>query len=75
MPSSGKSCAIAFRNCQKKSVPFLPCAKWMVCLAKRFVPILSISDSNLWVMLHRARMALRECLEMNWFDTPAGGTV
>ena len=28
---------------------------------------LSISDSNLWVMLHRARMALRECLEMNWF--------
>jgi RNA polymerase sigma-70 factor (TIGR02943 family) len=35
--------------------------------------MLSISDSNLWVMLHRARMALRECLEMNWFDTPAGG--
>jgi hypothetical protein len=36
-------------------------------------PILSISDSNLCVMLHRARMALRECLEMNWFDKPAGG--
>src|SRR5262249_13183465 len=36
--------------------------------------ILSITDSNLWVMLHRARMALRECLEMNWFDMPAGGT-
>ena len=28
---------------------------------------LSISQSNLWVMLHRARMALRGCLEMNWF--------
>lgn len=28
---------------------------------------LSISPNNLWVMLHRARMALRECLEMNWF--------
>jgi hypothetical protein len=27
----------------------------------------------LWVMLHGARMALRECLEMNWFDKPAGG--
>jgi len=30
---------------------------------------------QLWVMLHRARMALRECLEMNWFDKPAGGRV
>jgi DNA-directed RNA polymerase specialized sigma24 family protein len=28
---------------------------------------LRISQNNLWVMLHRARMALRECLEMNWF--------
>lgn len=32
---------------------------------------LKISQSNLWVMLHRARMALRECLEMNWFDKTA----
>ncbi len=32
---------------------------------------LSISESNLYVMLHRARMALRECLETNWFvDQP-----
>lgn len=29
---------------------------------------LEISENNLWVMLHRARMALRECLEINWFD-------
>ena len=29
---------------------------------------LRISQSNLWVMLHRARMALRECLELNWFE-------
>jgi len=28
---------------------------------------LNISPNNLWVMLHRARMALRECLEINWF--------
>lgn len=26
-----------------------------------------ISHNNLWMMLHRARMALRECLEANWF--------
>jgi len=43
--------------------------------SKEICAVLSITDSNLWVMLHRARMALRECLEMNWFDTPAGGTV
>jgi RNA polymerase sigma-70 factor (ECF subfamily) len=29
---------------------------------------LRISKDNLWVMLHRARMALRECLELNWFE-------
>lgn len=29
--------------------------------------VLNISESNLWVMLHRARMALRRCLETNWF--------
>jgi hypothetical protein len=29
--------------------------------------MLTISPSNLWVMLHRARIALRECLEVNWF--------
>lgn len=26
------------------------------------------SPSNVWVMLHRARLRLRQCLEMNWFD-------
>lgn len=29
---------------------------------------LSISSSNLWVMLHRARTKLRHCLEINWFS-------
>ena len=33
--------------------------------------LLQISESNLWVMLHRARMALRRCLETHWFGTPA----
>ena len=32
---------------------------------------LNISESNLWVMLHRARMALRRCLETNWFTKQA----
>jgi len=28
---------------------------------------LSISTTNCWVLLHRARLALRECLNLNWF--------
>ncbi len=28
---------------------------------------LDISTTNCWVMLHRARLSLRECLEMKWF--------
>jgi RNA polymerase sigma-70 factor (ECF subfamily) len=28
---------------------------------------LSISATNLWVMLHRARARLRKCIEHNWF--------
>lgn len=35
--------------------------------SKEICTMLNISESNLWVMLHRARMALRRCLETNWF--------
>jgi RNA polymerase sigma-70 factor (TIGR02943 family) len=28
---------------------------------------LDISPNNLWVMLHRARLSLRRCLEIHWF--------
>jgi len=39
--------------------------------SKEVCATLNISESNLWVMLHRARMALRQCLEMNYFtDRP-----
>jgi RNA polymerase sigma-70 factor (ECF subfamily) len=32
---------------------------------------LSITQTNLWVMLHRARLSLRGCLEARWFDKAA----
>jgi RNA polymerase sigma-70 factor (ECF subfamily) len=35
--------------------------------SKEACALLNISENNLWVMLHRARMALRRCLETNWF--------
>ena len=35
---------------------------------------LTITSNNLWVILHRARLALRQCLEQNWFATQAGSS-
>jgi len=32
---------------------------------------LAAQPSNVWVMLHRARLRLRECLEQNWFAIEA----
>ena len=29
--------------------------------------ILQLTASNFWVMMHRARMNLRRCMELNWF--------
>jgi len=34
---------------------------------KKICKILDISSTNCWVLLHRARMYLRRCLEINWF--------
>ena len=32
-----------------------------------------ITANNCWVIMHRARLALRTCLEMNWFGRGAAG--
>ena len=34
--------------------------------------VLSISPSNLYVMMHRARSGLRKCLDATWFQQPVG---
>jgi RNA polymerase sigma-70 factor (ECF subfamily) len=34
---------------------------------------LAISTTNCWVVLYRARMRLRECLQINWFGNEPGG--
>ncbi len=30
--------------------------------------VLNVTETNLWVILHRARMHLRRCLETHWFN-------
>jgi RNA polymerase sigma-70 factor (ECF subfamily) len=32
--------------------------------------VLGIPTTNVWVILHRARLRLRECLELNWIGQP-----
>jgi len=34
--------------------------------------VLNVTETNLWVILHRARSLLRRCLETRWFGATAG---
>ncbi len=34
--------------------------------------VLNVTETNLWVILHRARMLLRRCLETRWFAIGTG---
>jgi len=36
---------------------------------KEICKVFNISATNCWVMLYRARMLLRRCLEINWFSS------
>jgi RNA polymerase sigma-70 factor (ECF subfamily) len=40
--------------------------------SRQIQSVMAISPSNLWTMLHRARLRLRECLEANWFAHQEG---
>jgi RNA polymerase sigma-70 factor (TIGR02943 family) len=44
--------------------------EWLELEADEICKELSITPTNMWVMLHRARMRLRECLQANWFAAP-----
>ncbi|MDP1790991.1 MAG: sigma factor-like helix-turn-helix DNA-binding protein, partial [Methylibium sp.] len=45
--------------------------EWMELETDEICKELSVTPTNLWVMLHRARLRLRECLQLNWFGEPA----
>jgi len=36
--------------------------------SKRICKELDISSSNYWVLIHRAKLKLRQCLENNWLN-------
>jgi len=44
--------------------------EWLELETDEICKELNISPTNLWVMLHRARLRLRDCLQLNWFSQP-----
>ncbi|MDB5761142.1 MAG: polymerase sigma factor, sigma-70 family protein [Herminiimonas sp.] len=49
--------------------------EWLELETDEICKELNISTSNAWVMLYRARIRLRECLDLNWFgNKPAAKT-
>lgn len=47
--------------------------EWLELESDEICKELSISAANLWVLLFRARLRLRECLDLNWFGRPQPG--
>ena len=46
--------------------------EWLELDTEEICKELRLTQTNLYVQLHRARLRLRECLELNWFgNTPA----
>jgi RNA polymerase sigma-70 factor, ECF subfamily len=41
--------------------------EWLELETEEICRELGISNANAWVMLYRARVRLRECLDLNWF--------
>jgi RNA polymerase sigma-70 factor (ECF subfamily) len=42
--------------------------EWLELDTDEICKELKITSTNLWVLLHRARLRLRECLQQRWFD-------
>lgn len=45
--------------------------EWLELDAEEVCKTLNITSTNLYVQLHRARLRLRECLQLNWFGQRA----
>ena len=43
--------------------------EWLELSSEEICAELSLSATNLYVSLHRARLRLRECLDLNWFGS------
>lgn len=48
--------------------------EWLELDSDEICKELKLTTTNLWVLLHRARLRLRECLQATWFDSRAART-
>lgn len=64
-----------FKGILKKCLEALP-EKWNTCVQLKYLSQkkgeeicqeLDITPTNLWQIIHRAKLQLRECIESNWF--------
>lgn len=44
--------------------------EWLELSSEEICKEMNLTPTNLYVQLHRARLRLRECLELNWFAQP-----
>lgn len=67
---------IDFRKILKNCMDDLP-DKWYACIQLKFLENkkgedicqeIGITPSNFWQIIHRAKLQLRDCIEINWFD-------
>lgn len=47
--------------------------EWLELESDEICKELAITPTNLWVMLHRARLRLRDCLQAGWFGAASAG--
>lgn len=45
--------------------------EWLELDTDEICKELAVTSTNLWVLLHRARLRLRECIQTTWFDPRA----
>jgi RNA polymerase sigma-70 factor (ECF subfamily) len=60
---------ICLEKLPEKTARIFMMREWLELDTDEICKELGISTSNAWVMLYRARLRLRECLDLNWFGT------
>ena len=58
---------VCLEKLPEKTARIFMMREWLELETPEICQELKISASNAWVMLYRARVQLRECLDLNWF--------
>ena len=65
--SCGRSPETAARELPERTARVYMLREVMDMTTEEICQEFGITPTNLWVILHRARLVLRECLEIKWF--------